>query len=214
MLLIGPVLASSHTASERPTMTQLKQRGPGVGLIAGTGDPQRRYHRQLGLRVRKQLLGGLGLLLHPNSLQHFQPLGRWSSTQGAGPEGAHQVWELTVMVGVLGLSLGQSVGSTVTPKDRRTPAKHLTAQGQEAPGPSSTYLSWTSGAAWPSWAPVTTHGEGDPVLRVPPCCVHGTPWQPTLGLSVPWTQDPLLIPLHSLSFPGSRVPKVHRKLGG
>ena len=59
-------------------------------------------------------------------------------------------------------------------------------------------------------APVTVHGAGTSVLRVPSGCVHGTPVVPSSGTYCALDfQDPLLIPSTASSPPAPGVPKVH-----
>lgn len=68
------------------------------------------------------------------------------------------------MVGVLGLSLGQSGREHCDTKGQTDSCKASYGLcARKPPGPSSTYLSWTFWGCLAIMAPVTTHGEGDPL---------------------------------------------------
>lgn len=141
-----------------PTMTQLRQCGALGGLIAGAGDPQRRYHQAQGPgqgpglwvpRCAPWRAGLYSCIPRASSISSPQA-GGLPPPRGAVPEGAHQVWGAN--------PYGRGPGSVLrseqpgAPKDRWTPAKHLKAFVPGSPPASSlsTYPG-PSGAAWASW---------------------------------------------------------------
>lgn len=133
---------------------------------------------------------------------------------GLSQKGPIRCGELTLMVGVLGLSLGRS-----SREHQRTDGllqSILRPLCQEAPRP-LLYLPILDllGPLGDHGPSDHTRGGGISVLRVPSGCVHSTPVVPTSGTFYALdSQDPPLIPSIASSSPAPGVPKVHRKLGG